>query len=300
MEQFKHYLKQAGTWLGLFLRSNWAYILWFAVHYFLAVAVLSIGMNTARAYLWATIAYGVSMAIALSPVGEFILRILQGANDIQTEQDRNYLMPLFEEVYQDALEQTPSLHKNIRLYISEDKIPNGYAMGRKTIVLTRGAIDCFSRGELKGILAHEFGHMANGDTKASLMTIIGNSIFSLFILACKIMMWIMNFFFSLASRQVFIVNIIHFIVRLLFDYSVLAFLFMGNLMLSLNSRYSEYLADDYAFQVGYGEELKRSMYLLNKMNMGGRRSLREWLMASHPHMPARIKRLERKLELETV
>ncbi|MCL2446702.1 MAG: M48 family metalloprotease [Oscillospiraceae bacterium] len=294
-------LKQLGIKSGLFLRSNWAYIIWFALHYLLAVAVLTgFVEHEWQAYLWAGIFYAVSIGIALSPVGEAILRRLQGANPIQTEQDENYLMPLFEEVYAEALEQTPSLHKGIKLYISEEKIINGYAMGRKTVVLTRGAIESFSRAELKGILAHEFGHMANGDTKAGLMTVIGNSVFSLIILACKIIMWAVNILVSLVTEQYIGVNIIHFVIRLIFDYSVVAFLFAGNVILSLNSRYSEFLADDYARKLGYGEELKRGLYLLNKLNMGGRRSVRDWLMASHPHTPARIKRLERKLELEKV
>ena len=299
MGQAKHFFQQAGIKIGLFLRSNWAYILWFALHYFLAVAVLNgIWQDTGKSYLWAFIAYAISIGVALSPVGEFLLRVLQGAHAIQTEQDSNYLTPLFEEVYQEAFTQTPSLHKNIRLYISEEKTINGYAMGRKTIVVTRGAIETFHREELKGILAHEFGHMANGDTKASLMTIIGNSIFSIIILACKIIMWVVNLIASLATEEFFISRIIYFIIRLLFDYTVLAFLFIGNAILSLNSRYSEYLADGYAFQIGFGEQLKRSLYLLNKLSMGGRRTLKEWLMASHPHTNARIQRLEQKLALE--
>ena len=294
------FLKQVGIKIGLFLRSNWAYILWFALHYFLAAGILQEVFNDkAMGYLVAGIAYAVSMGIALSPVGEFILRILNGASPIQTEQDSNYLLPLFEEVYESALAQTPSLHKSIKLYISEEKIINGYAMGRKTIVITRGAISALGREELKGILAHEFGHMANGDTKALLMQIIGNSIFSIIILACKIVMWAVNFFASVVTEEFFISNILFFILRLFFDYTVLAFMSIGNVILALNSRYSEFLADSYAFQIGYGEQLKRGLYLLNKLDLGGKRSLRDWLMSSHPHTPARIKRLEEKLELET-
>ena len=293
------FFKQAGIKIGLFLRSNWAYILWFALHYLLAVFILyGFLQDTAKSYLWAGIAYAISIGIALSPVGEFILRVLQGAHAVQTEKDGNYLTPLFEEVYEEAMARTPSLHKNIRLYISEDKTINGYAMGRKTIVLTRGAIETFHREELKGILAHEFGHMANGDTKATLLTIIGNSIFSIIIVACKIVMWVVNLIAVIATEEFFISRIIYFIIRLFFDYSVMAFMFVGNVILSLNSRYSEFLADSYAFQIGFGEQLKRGLYLLNKLDMGGKRSIRDWLMASHPHTPKRIKRLEQKLALE--
>jgi len=295
------FLKQVGIKIGLFLRSNWAYILWFALHYILAVAILEgVLKDTAMAFLFAGLAYAVSIAIALSPVGEFILRVLQGASPIETEQDRNYLMPLFEEVYQEALEKTPSISKNIKLYVSEEKIINGYAMGRNTIVLTRGAISAFHKEELKGILAHEFGHMANGDTKATLLTIIGNSIFSIFILLFKLITRVLMFFIGFITDNRLATSVTSFIVLLLFDYSVLAFMFVGNVILSLNSRYSEFLADGFAFQIGYGEQLKRGLYLLNKLDMGGKRSFREWLMASHPHTPARIQRLEQKLELEKV
>jgi len=299
MEQVKSYLKQAGSWLGLFLQSNWAYIIWFFLHYFLLAVILQgIFQSVSLGYFYAGLAYVVSMGIALSPVGEFALRMLQGAHEIRTGQDCNYLMPLFEEVYQDALEQTPSLSKGIKLYISEEKTINGYAMGRKTIVLTRGAIETFHREDLKGILAHEFGHMANGDTKALLMSIIGNGIFSLIILGCKIAMWLINFFVSAVTEENFAFRIVYFILRLAFDYSVIAFMFVGNVVLSLNSRHSEYLADDYAFQIGYGEGLKCGLYLINTLDIGGRQSLKDGLLSSHPHTPARIGRLEQKLEFE--
>jgi len=287
------------NWLGLFLQSNWAYILWFVLHYMLAALILQgIFQSVVLGYVYAGLAYAVSMGIALSPMGEAVLRMLQGAHSVKTGQDSNYLMPLFEEVYQDALEQTPSLSKHIRLYISEEKTINAYAMGRKTIVLTRGAIETFHRDEIKGILAHEFGHMVNGDTKALLMSVIGNSIFSIIILACRVAMWLINFLLSAVTEENFAFRIVYFVFRLAFDYSVMAFVFVGNVIFSLNSRHSEYLADDYAFQIGYGEGLKQGLYLLSKLDIGGSRSIKDSLLVSHPHIPARIQRLERKMERE--
>ena len=77
-----------------------------------------------------------------------------------------------------------------------------------------------------------------------------------------------------------------------------AFLFLGDIILALNNRYAEYLADDYAYTIGYGEQLKDTLYQINQLNMGGKRSLKDWLKASHPYTTARIARLERKLEAE--
>ena len=43
---------------------------------------------------------------------------------------------------------------------------NAFAIGRNTIAVTMGAIETFSSDELKGIIAHEFGHLSNGDTNS--------------------------------------------------------------------------------------------------------------------------------------
>jgi heat shock protein HtpX len=92
---------------------------------------------------------------------------------------------LFEEVYEQARAKTPSLNKHIKLYITEDKTLNAFAVGRKTVMLTRGTIDSLSPEELKGCMAHELGHMANGDSVARVITIVGNGFFSVVVLVCN-------------------------------------------------------------------------------------------------------------------
>jgi len=304
MSKVLYFLKHAGIKIGLFLQSNWAYLLWGALHFTLAYFVLrQIFYEGQTALLYTSIIYGVSLAFALSPAGEWIVRSLEGGRPIQTIADKEYLLPIFEEVYGEAIEVTPSICRRIKLYISEEKTVNGFALGRNTIVLTRGAVKSLRTEELKGILAHEFGHMANGDTKASLLTIVGNGFFSVIIVCCRFIARLFEVFAVLiSSGDATIAQIvglaIRFLARLLFDYAVTMFLFLGDVILALNSRFSEYLADNYAFQIGYGEQLKDALILLNKMDMGGRMKLKELLKASHPYTTARIGRLERKLGLE--
>jgi len=290
-------LKNLASKTGLFLRANWAYLLWGAVHYLLAFWVLA-GISGKEAGLQnTTIIYVISIGIAVSPVGEFIMRSLERARPVETRQDKDYLLPLFEEVYEEALKQTPSLNKYIQLYITEGKDVNAFAVGRKTVMLTRGAIDSLSPEELKGLMAHELGHMASGDSIARVITVVGNGLFSVIVLVCKIVMLVFGVVAALWSKKYILSLIIGFIVHLLFSYSVTAFLFLGDIMIALNSRYRETLADDYAFSIGFGEELKDSLYQINALDMGGRQTLKNWLKASHPHTTARIARLERKLEL---
>ncbi len=281
---------------GGFFKSNWAYLVWFVIYY--TIAVFLIYMCTSDfviSFFLSFIIYGASVGLALSPVGESILRLMQGIKPIQTEQDREYLMPIFEEVYAEALKFTPELNEDIQLYISESMTVNAFAIGRKTIAVTRGAIYTFSPEELKGILSHEFGHMANGDTKALLINVVGNGFFSLIIFVFRfIMLLIQNITVAFSGKNIVVavLAIISFLFRLLVDLGIIVFVFLGNVILALNSRYSELLADEYAFQIGYGEELKNSLYIISKLSLPEKLTLMERLTASHPYTTARIEKLE--------
>lgn len=43
--------------------------------------------------------YGLSLVVALSPIGEFILRVQQGCRRVKRQDHLDRLMPLFQEVY---------------------------------------------------------------------------------------------------------------------------------------------------------------------------------------------------------
>lgn len=69
-------------------------------------------------------------------------------------------------------------------------------------------------------------------------------------------------------------------------------MFIGNVILSANSRNNEYQADEFAFTIGYGEDLIESLYLLQKMSLGEEMTIVERMTASHPLLAKRIGRLE--------
>ncbi|MDR1410525.1 MAG: M48 family metalloprotease [Oscillospiraceae bacterium] len=73
---------------------------------------------------------------------------------------------------------------------------------------------------------------------------------------------------------------------------IAAFLFLMQITMSLNSRKSEKRADMLAVDLGYGESMVESLYLLEKINLGGEGSVIQRLLASHPRVTARIERLE--------
>ena len=285
---------------GGFFKSNWAYLIWFCFYFSFTFFIVScITKNAWLSLLLVFILYSVCIGLALSPVGEVIVRFLEGIKPVQTQEDKDNLLPIFEEVYEEVKAFSPTINQNIELYLTDSITVNAFAVGRKTIAITKGAVYTLSREELKGILAHEFGHMANGDTKALLIKIVGNGFFLLITSILKLVMNLIQFLsvtFKEKNIMIAVFSFLTFICRILFDLSVFAFVFIGDVIISLNSRYSEYLADEYAYSIGYGENLKNALYILNKIALPVKASISERLKATHPYTTARIERLERLQE----
>ncbi|MBE6715613.1 MAG: hypothetical protein E7573_01685 [Ruminococcaceae bacterium] len=281
---------------GGFFKSNWAYIIWFCLYFSFAVFTVLLFTNDILVSIILTaVIYGACIGLALSPVGEIIVRLMEGARPIQTQDDKDYLLPIFEEVYEEAKKLTPSINQDIQLYITDSLSVNAFAVGRKTVAVTRGAVYTFSADELKGILGHELGHIVNGDTKALLMSLVGNGFFSLIIFVLRIVMNIIQTISNaLSGKNIVIVVIafITFIASLFVDVATFLFMFIGDVILALNSRYNEYLADEYSYLIGFGEDLKSALYVISKISMPRKATLTERLKASHPYTTARIERLE--------
>ena len=256
-----------------FVKSNVVFLAWLA---FYAVVLAIIATDDIEIFWTLIIMELVSLVVAFSPLGEWLLRVISGARKIRTEKDRNYLMPIFNAVYEDVKESNKRISRNIQLYIDEDKDINAYAFGSNSISVTRGAMDCLTEEQLKGVIAHELGHMNNGDTKVTLVLTVGNGAFSI--------MWL---FLRFASRKyeksgdlayVFIlVGIIKFLMAI--------FIAVGN-------RRNEYMADKFAYDNGFGEGLLETLYLFNEMSGKERIPLKERLKASHPNLDKRIERIE--------
>ena len=275
-----------------FLSSNYAYLIWFVLYFTIAWIILGANSNS---FIIVSIIYGISIGIALSPIGEEILRAMENCRDPATEQEINYLLPMFEEVYQNAKEINPNLKDGINLFIMDAMYVNAFAMGRKTIAVTQGAINTFTEDELKGVLAHELGHIIHGHTKALLLSVIGNFFFSVIVWVLKLLLNIIQLFSNIGARFNvigIIFAVITFITRILFDVSVLVFINLSQIILALNSRANEIQADTFAYEIGYGKELISGMYVLQKISMNTRLKLTEKLKASHPHIADRIKHLE--------
>ena len=148
----------------------------------------------------AVVIYGVSAFVALSPVGEWFLRLSQECRKFDSQRKKdvrilNRLEPLFFEVIERAKKKNPELaiDDDINLYIKDDPDPNAFAIGRRTVCVTTGLLD-YSDDQIKAILGHEIGHLATHDTELVLLITVGNffvsavvTIVKVFIIICEVL-----------------------------------------------------------------------------------------------------------------
>lgn len=272
-----------------FIKSNIFYIIWSIVNFIISFLILG---AKGYSFLICLVLYAVSLTVALSPLGEWILRLINGVRKLYTRREKDYLIPLFEDIYEDVKEEYPNL-PDMEICMIDSLTVNACAMGRHTIAVTRGAVETFTEDELKGVLLHEIGHIVHGDTKATLLNLIGNGLFSIGVIIIKLALLILDLlliplFNETKGITVLVTSFIRFILNIL----LFAFTLTGNIILSINSRSNEYSADYFAYKMAYGEELISALYLLQKMSLGENMKLVQRMQASHPHIAKRIGKLE--------
>jgi len=273
--------------------SNYLYALWFIINFGVCFAVFGGGIVF---FFTLVLIYTATITVALSSVGEWLIRLFESARPVLTKREREYLMPIFDDVYEAVKAQNPKIG-DVALYIQDTMTVNAYAIGKHTIAVTKGAIETFSESELKGILAHEFGHIVKGHTIAALLNTVGNGIFSMFIAILKIFMLGIDIAITMLERSG-ILRFIFIVLRAVFELMLMTFLFMGQTILSANSRQNEFEADRFAYENGYGSELKEALYLFQKMSMSEKMTIMQRLAASHPIFAWRINRIETLIDSE--
>ncbi len=96
--------------------------------------------------------------------------------------------------------------------MSDDENPNAYATGRKTVCITKGLL-ALDENEIKGILAHEFGHLSHKDTNVILVIAVGNMFVALAVSSVSVIVRVFNWIlvliismFSGSERSGFVIG----------------------------------------------------------------------------------------------
>lgn len=222
-----------------------------------------------------------------------VLKSLYGYRNVLTKHEKEYLEPLLEEMLEDYQKSVPHVRKLPQLYMSDSILINAYAIGVNTIVLNRGIIGNLSDDEIKGIMAHELGHLHNGDTIVPLVA-IGLNPFSFYGLV------VTSLVKSISRRTSGDIenqkNYNNFLLSLVRGFYLL-FSFIGQCFVMAKSREAEYQADEFAYNLGYGEDLLKALYSISDIASAKRDlTIAERVQSTHPNLFVRIAHLENLLD----
>ncbi|MCL1914445.1 MAG: M48 family metalloprotease [Eubacteriaceae bacterium] len=199
---------------------------------------------------------------------EILWRFIIGVRPLRTLKEKERLEPIFEAVKKNSRYRSKT--RWAKLFIQETMEINAFAFGWETVVLTRGSIELLNDECLSGLIAHELGHHANGDASLSLTEAVGNIVVSLFLMLLR---------FIASYIKPF--NLIYKPIE-----------FLNDLLKMAVRREAEYMADKYAFDSKYGEELKEALYQLYSFTIEKPGSIKEQIKRTHPPLTMRIAWLE--------
>lgn len=232
--------------------SNLGTILFFILNILLIAAVFGSLGNMAELIC----IYFFTVIISLSPLGEMSLTVFAGARDIKRVDIKLRVVPLVQYVLDKAKENAPYCPKKVKVKIIHDSAPNAFALGRQTICVTDGLLS-LSDDMILGILAHEIGHLSYGHTVIQLLIGGGNIFISGCLFLIKISYWIFSIIMGLSA--VCFHNSVMGIITVFFAgiSTALSWLWVKFCMLFLmwSMRQNEYLADEFAYKIGFGLEL---------------------------------------------
>lgn len=238
------------------------------------------------------VCYIVTVLISLSPIGEWTLAAFAGAREIKRKDIKIRLIPLLEIVFEQAKQKTPSMVNSIRLKIIHDQAPNAFAVGRRTICVTDGLLN-ISDEEIMAVFAHEIGHIAYGHSAIQLLIGGGNVFISGCLLILKAICWIITAFCGLitgiATRS-FLAGTFATLAASVSAGLIWLWTKFCMLFLMWSMRQNEYVADAYAFQLGYGTIL--ASILDRHMCSAPNNGLLKALYSTHPHSDDRIAKLQ--------
>lgn len=210
------------------------------------------------------------------------------------------LYPALEEL----LEKAES-GRRVRVWIDESPELNAYATGYHTIAISRPLLERLSPGELRGVLAHELGHLLSGDTAvaAAFATagLLPQAVYGVYrggalfvrqvsrinILGAAIFLLLLGYLLNRVHLLKAVIPVLLFV--LLFAVLNRVFRFCALLL----SRLAEYRQDAFAYRLGYGEGLRRA--LMKLANSGEPVVNRYFIVmhSTHPVIYNRIRRLEK-------
>jgi heat shock protein HtpX len=266
---------------------------WWLAAAFIHITLCIINSTTPMSKLIPT-AYGSSaviiavlIGIGYTPYTDIVFRIIGGCRRPIRSEEMQF-GPIFDQVCQRA----GIAAGQFELRVCEDKFPNAFALGNSTVAVSRGLLIGGSDDEIRGVLAHELGHIHNGDSVRTkifcIVSMVGQLILMMYLFIAKLLAWIGRLPIPLANILASIVSLIIRIQVTLIEWLIMLPLTIGQY---IGSRQQEYRADQYAASLGYGSELKNFLYKILDLDEHPS-GLLGIVWRIHPKIGDRIRKLE--------
>jgi heat shock protein HtpX len=280
---------------------------------FLIVLVLS-GLHLSNAAGWWIIVGWVALCYGSSYVRAGVTMLWRYRRPVLREEER--LEPALQELLQKV-----GTGRRVRVWIEESREWNAHATGLHTIAITRGLLEELSPSELRGVLAHELGHLLSGDTLAASAFLTAGVLPQLVFRVYRIAAGVVRLAFISTGTvrtggglvRVSRINLLGgAVVLLLLGYGlyrihllkalvpvilfVLLFGILNRIFLFLRlllMRLAEYRQDAFAFRMGYGEGLLQALMKLAAAHEPLVNRYYIVMHSSHPVIYNRIRRLEK-------
>ncbi|MBL4963215.1 MULTISPECIES: M48 family metalloprotease [Bacillus] len=279
-------------------KYNYTYIGWSCLTVFISIFLFKtvFPVKTFQATCFILLVYGIFFILNYGFFGDWKNRIRMGLRRPATLYEKQYLSNINDEVYRNVQRQYPTL-KKADVFVINHADTNAVALGFKTIGITSAAMNQLTEGQLKAVVAHEYGHLANKDT---LHFTLFNAGFAA-LTAALLPLYIIGFFLSLifAFFEGFLggsnATVTTGLFKLFFKMVNLAqvqYFRMGFYFVNFGSRDFEYRADEVAAKAGYGQELLSFFYDLERENIESRKGFLALLASTHPYTAYRIENIE--------
>ena len=284
-------------------------LLLLAFNWYVLFAVLYVGdsfyhpvMTPALTYPLVALSFVGVCALAFlfnSPAGQWFLRLLSGARkSIGREQAK--LDPIIAQVQERITAQLGFAPIAVTLMVIDDPIPNAMAVGKNTLIVSRALYETANDDELSGVIAHEFGHLHNGDSHRLGMA-LGVSVVSLVISLVSGI--VLNFSGNLAKNaskskeEIGMVLTVFSAFFMIISGIFWVLVKMGNgvlrVVMLFVGRKQEYAADQFAVKAGYGAGVLSFLDKIKNMQFGKPKTIFARLYETHPPIMLRIGELEK-------
>lgn len=284
------------------------------INFIISFVFISLFVNDAALGIGITLVIFIcSIGILYTPIGDWWYRKIVLNLREPDEAEKRRLIPIYYEVYNRALEVSPNLSKDIKLFIYDDDDINAFAVGLKTIAVHRGMLfnNIYDK-EIAAILGHEFAHIANGDTFCTILAVQSNVIVSVFrtvfslvmIVAAKIIGFCVALAFETeqgAKNGFTIADASVRGINWFIDKFVSIFVFFSVIIAQYSRRQHELAADSFTAKLGYGQFMIHFFQRYEEFDsVSNMFSMSHLLNGTHPSMQVRISNLQSSMNSNNV